>query len=276
MASANRARQAFDAEPRDDAPPVAQATPPWPHTGGLLRVLVVSEIRLFQDAFAALLGRQAGVCVVGMTNPLQAPAQTAELCPDIVLFDATRPSNLGYARTLADEVPASKIVAFGVAETDAEIVALAAAGIAGYVRDDAAAEDVVAVLKSAMRDELLCSPRAAATLCHHVAVLSRDGGGPPTASPAPALSKRELQIGDLIDRGLSNKQIARQLGIEATTVKNHVHNILDKLKVHRRGEAAACLRSALRRTHRPPVDRAHKSAEITPRDAQITRRGARS
>ena len=266
MASANRARQAFDAKPRDDAPPVAQATTPWPQTGGLLRVLVVSEIRLFQDALAALLGRQAGVCVVGMTNPLQAPAQTAELRPDIVLFDATRAGNLGYARILADQVPASKVVAFGVAETDAEIVALAAAGIAGYVRDDAAAEDVVAVLKSTMRDELLCSPRAAATLCHHVAVLSRDGhGGPPAKSPAPALSKRELQIGDLIDRGLSNKQIARQLGIQVTTVKNHVHNIFDKLKVHRRGEAAACLRTALRRTQPPPPDRAHQSAEIAPR-----------
>jgi len=264
MASANRAHQAFGAEPRSADPPAAQATSPLPQTGGLLRVLVVSEIRLFQDAFAALLGRQAGVCVIGMTNPLQAPAQTAELRPDIVLFDATRAGNLGYARTLANQVPASKVVAFGVAETDAEIVALAAAGVAGYVRDDAAAEDVVAVLKSAMRDELLCSPRAAATLCHHVAVLSRDShGGPPAQSPATALSKRELQVGDLIDRGLSNKQIARQLGIQVTTVKNHVHNILDKLKVHRRGEAAACLRTALRQTP-PLLDRAHQSAVITP------------
>jgi two-component system nitrate/nitrite response regulator NarL len=266
MASANRARQVFDAEPRDDALPVAQATTPWPQTGGLLRVLVVSEIRLFQDALAALLGGQTGVRVVGMTNPLQAPAQTAELRPDIVLFDATRPGNLGYARTLADQVPAAKVVAFGVAETDTEIVALAAAGIAGYVRDDAAAEDVVAVLKSAMRDELLCSPRAAATLCHHVAVLSRDGhGGLPAESPTAALSKRELEIGDLIDRGLSNKQIARQLGIQVTTVKNHVHNIFDKLKVHRRGEAAACLRTALRRMSSPLLDRSHQSAEIAPR-----------
>src|SRR5260370_42650058 len=264
MASANRVHQA-----RGDAPPIAQATPPWPQAGGLLRILVVSEIRLFQDAFAALLGRQAGIRVIGMTNPLQAPAQTAELRPDIVLFDATRAGNLGYARALADQVPAAKVVAFGVSEPDAEIVALAAAGIAGYVRDDAAAEDVVAVLKSAMRDELLCSPRAAATLCHHVAVLSRDGhDGPPAKYPSPALSKRELQIGDLIDRGLSNKQIARQLGIQATTVKNHVHNILDKLKVHRRGEAAACLRTALRRTQPPLPDRAHQSAEATPRGAR--------
>ena len=83
MASANRARQAFGAKPHDDTPPSAQATTPWLQTGDLLRVLVVSEIRLFQDAFAALLGRQAGVCVIGTTNPLQAAAQTAELTRDV-------------------------------------------------------------------------------------------------------------------------------------------------------------------------------------------------
>jgi len=246
MASSKAAHRTFNVEPHD-GPPVAQAATPWPETGGALRVLVVSEIRLFQDALATLLGRQAGLSVIGMTNQFHALTQTAELRPDIVLFDATRAASLGYAKTLSDQVSASKVVAFGVAEADAEIVALAAAGVAGYVRHDATAEDVVTVLKSAMRGELLCSPRAAATLCHRVAALSREAdGGPPSEPRALTLSKRELQIADLIDRGLSNKQIARQLGIQATTVKNHVHNILDKLKVHRRGEAAACLRAALR------------------------------
>jgi DNA-binding NarL/FixJ family response regulator len=220
-----------------------------PSSAHRLRVLVVSGIRLLRESFAAQLGREGGVDVVGVANPPLALARTVELHPDIVLFDVTRADNLGYAKTLADQAPASKVVAFGVgeADADAEIVALAAAGIAGYLRDDAATEDVVDVLRSAMRDELQCSPREAATLCHQVAVLSREGrAGSAGASAAPALSKRELQIGDLIDRGLSDKQIARRLGIQPTTVKNHVHNILDKLKVHRRGEAAACLRGILR------------------------------
>jgi len=214
-----------------------------------LRVLVVSDTRLLQEALKELLGRLAGVCAVGISSLQQAPGRAVELHPDIVLFDATRVGNLGYARALADQAPNAKVVAFGVAETDSEIVTLAAAGIAGFVRDDAGAEDVVGVLKSAMRDELLCSPRAAATLCHQVAVLSRDGHVDRQADDAvPILSKRELEVGDLIDRGLSNKEIARHLGIEVTTVKNHVHNIFDKLKVHRRGQAAAHLRAARRRT----------------------------
>ena len=212
-------------------------------TGDVFRVLVASEVRLFQEGIAALLDHLDRVRVIGTTSLHHAPVKTAELEPDIVLFDATRPANLEYAKALTDQTPAPKVVAFGVAEADAEIVTLAAAGIAGYTRDDAAPEDVVTVLASAMHGELLCSPRAAATLSRQVATLSRNGRG----SSGPDLTSRELQIADLVDRGLSNKGIARRLGIQATTVKNHVHNILAKLKVHRRGEAAAHVRSALRR-----------------------------
>jgi DNA-binding NarL/FixJ family response regulator len=94
-----------------------------------------------------------------------------------------------------------------------------------------------------MRDELVCSPQTAASLYHEVALLSHDGGGEDLID---LLSRRESQIAHFIERGLSNKQIARQLGIEATTVKNHVHNIFDKLKVHRRADAAALIRIGLR------------------------------
>jgi DNA-binding NarL/FixJ family response regulator len=206
----------------------------------MVRVLVVSSVRLFQEALAALLGRQRGITVVGAANPSQAAQAADRLRPDIVLFDATRQANLDYAKDLSNRRPAPKVVAFGVAEPEVEVVTLAAAGISGYVRNDAAADDVAAVLASTLRDELVCSPRAAATLCRQVALLSRT---PRSGSSTASLSKRELQIASLIDRGLSNKEIARRLGIQAATVKNHVHNILDKLKVHRRGEAAACLRS---------------------------------
>lgn len=229
MASTSEALQKFATERRGD--------------GRMPRVLVVSDIRLFQEALAALLARDCGVDIVGTASPPQAPAIAAELAPDIVVLDMTRHGSLDCAKRLAELPPSSKLVALGVGETDAEVVALAAAGVTGYLRNDAAIEDVSAVLECAMRDELLCSPRDAATLCHRVAMLSRNGQECPRAA---VLSKRELQIASLIDRGLSNKEIARRLGIQATTVKNHVHNILDKLNVHRRGEAAACIRTALR------------------------------
>src|SRR5262245_47351553 len=118
-----------------------------------LRVLVVSSIRLLQDAFTTLLAERHGITVVGTAKPAQASGIAEELRPDIVLFDATRPGNLDYVKALADQQPAPKVVAFGVAESDAEIVTLAAAGVSGYVSNDAAADEVAAVLASAMRGE---------------------------------------------------------------------------------------------------------------------------
>ena len=209
--------------------------------GATLRVLVVSDVRLFQEGVSSLLARRPGISVIGTADVTSARARTDALRPDVVLFDAARRESTEHARRLVAAVPTVKIVAFGVQETHNEILDLAAAGTAGYACADADVNDVAAVLDRVMHDELLCSPQAAASLYHQVAALSQDGG--PAAAHGSSLSKRELQILYLIDRGLSNKQIAHQLGIEAATVKNHVHNIFDKLKVHRRGEAAACIRT---------------------------------
>lgn len=213
------------------------------HGPATLRVLVVSNVRLFREGVSSVLTRQGGVSVVGTADVPHAQVTACELQPDVVMFDATRHESVEHARNLAALAPSTKIVAFGVTETHEEVLALAAAGTAGYVRDDAEAKDVVGVLARVMRDELLCSPQATASLYHQVALLSHDENGAPSIE---LLSRREQQIACLIDRGLSNKQIARELGIQATTVKNHVHHICDKLKVHRRAEAVARVRTSLR------------------------------
>jgi len=215
-----------------------------------LRVLVVSDVRLVQEGLSSLFALQSGVDVICTSDVVNARDQSARLHPDVVLFDATRQGSVEQVRALVESAPDVKVVAFGVRETGEEILALAAAGTAGYVRDSARGPDAVSVLERVMRDELVCSPRAAASLYRQVAVLSQVGSEGFCAEsgkgPAGPLSRRELQIADLIDRGLTNKEIARRLGIEATTVKNHVHNMCEKLKVHRRGEAAARLRALLR------------------------------
>src|SRR5881296_1366294 len=93
------------------------------------------------------------------------------------------------------------------------------------------------------RGVAICSPRVAACLLRRVAALAAGHGGD---LPRAQLTNREREIVRLIDNGLSNKEIARALGIEVATVKNHVHNILEKLQVHRRGEAAARVRGTSR------------------------------
>ena len=207
-----------------------------------LRVLVVSNVRVVREGLNSVLARRGAVEVVSTVDMLHARDQSTELHPDVVLFDAARHDSVEFVKDLVASAPHSKFVAFGVKETDEEILALAAAGTAGYVRESAEGSDVVRVLEQVMCDELPCSPRAAASLYRRVAVLSQ-GGNDPCTMP---LSRRELQIAQLIDCGLTNKQIGRQLGIEAATVKNHVHNLCEKLQVHRRGEAVARIRAIAR------------------------------
>jgi len=207
-----------------------------------LRVLVVSNVRVVREGLNSVLARRGAVEVVSTVDMLHARDQSTELHPDVVLFDAARQDSVEFVKDLVASAPHSKVVAFGVKETDEEILALAAAGTAGYVRESAESSDVVRVLEQVMCDELPCSPRAAASLYRRVAVLSQ-GGNDPCTTP---LSRRELQIAQLIDCGLTNKQIGRELGIEAATVKNHVHNLCEKLKVHRRGEAVARIRAISR------------------------------
>jgi DNA-binding NarL/FixJ family response regulator len=132
-----------------------------------------------------------------------------------------------------------KVVAFSVAETEDEICECAEAGIAGYVARDGSKEDLIAAVEYAVRGEVICSPRAAACLFRRLAAHVRTTRQRPREA---ALTSREQDIIALIDKGLSNKEIARQLKISLPTVKNHVHNILEKLQVRRRGAAAALLR----------------------------------
>jgi two-component system, NarL family, nitrate/nitrite response regulator NarL len=231
-----------------------------------LRVLVVSDVRVVQEGLSTVLARQDSIDVVSSVDTLQAAVQGARLQPDVLLLDAARLNSVEQVRDLVAAVRGCKVVAFGVRDTDEEIFTLAAAGTAGYVHACAASEDVVRVLERVMRDELPCSARAAASLYRRVAALSQDSGerGSADAAHGPvSLSPRELEIAHLIDDGLSNKQIGRQLGIEPATVKNHVHNLCEKLNVHRRGEAVARIR-ALLRTRAAPRLRARRPDPASP------------
>jgi DNA-binding NarL/FixJ family response regulator len=215
-----------------------------------VRVLVVSDVRVVQEGLNLVLAQRDEIEVLSTSDARHAMEHTARLKPDVVLVDALHADDTEFVQSVVASAPRARVVAFGVKETDQEVLALAAAGTAGYVRDSAASADIARMLKRLMCDELLCSARAAASLYRRVATLSRRRRERSTAAATGGaaardvqLSRRELQIAQLIDCGLSNKQIAQRLGIEAATVKNHVHNLCEKLQVHRRGEAAARVRA---------------------------------
>src|SRR3982074_387972 len=127
-----------------------------------LRVLVVSNVRVVREGLNSILAQRGGLDVVSTVDVPHAGDRSAQLHPDVILFDAARQGSVEFVKDLVASAPHSKVVAFGVKETDEEILALAAAGTAGYVRESAESSDVVKVLEQVMCGELPCSPRVAA------------------------------------------------------------------------------------------------------------------
>jgi two-component system, NarL family, nitrate/nitrite response regulator NarL len=207
-----------------------------------IRVLPVADVRLYREGLANCLASRAGLQVVGMAaNRDEALALVASLQPDVVVMDMATRDSLAIVRAINGSTPAVRIIAFAIEPLDREILACAEAGVAGYVHSEASTDDLVAAIESVMRDELLCPPRTAALLLRRLALLAKTKPQPNTVD----LTVREREIGLLIDDGLSNKEIAQRLNIEVATVKNHVHNILEKLHVPSRAQAAAHLRATL-------------------------------
>jgi DNA-binding NarL/FixJ family response regulator len=212
------------------------------------RVFIVSGVRLYHEGLSWNLVREGSLEVVGAAEPSRATIDSLEsLDPHVIVLDMAMPGCLDLARELRARLPGIKLVAFAVDNVDCELVACAMAGISGYVPRDGAVSDLVAQVLNAVRGELHCSPRVAALLVQQVASLSCRRGATDAPESGPAhglhlLTRRESEILQHIDRGLSNKQIARALNISCATVKNHVHHILQKLQVGRRTEALARLR----------------------------------
>jgi two-component system nitrate/nitrite response regulator NarL len=205
------------------------------------RLFVMSDVRLLRDGLVAALSSQPAVILVGSSQLFVTATDLAEAHPDVVLLDVAKLDNLKLSLPLRQILPKVKIVAFALADIDEEIIACAEAGISGYVSRAGSVEDVVAAVHAAVCGELHCPPRTSALLFSHMAHLYAKQG--PVASPN-LLTHREGEIVALVEQGLSNKEIARSLRIENATVKNHIHSILSKLQVRRRGEAAARMRRA--------------------------------
>jgi two-component system, NarL family, nitrate/nitrite response regulator NarL len=206
----------------------------------VIRVYIVADVRLYRDGLARILDRTPGIAVVGSAaNVESAAGELNTLSPEIVLLDMVTPGSVAAASAILTRPQPPKIVALAVPNAEDELVACAEAGISGFVTRDDAIETMVEAIERVARGELLTTPRIAAALLERVRALSAAS----LPGEAPRLTPREREIVDLIDAGLSNKEIAQRLRIELPTVKNHVHNILEKLQVARRADVATRLRA---------------------------------
>ena len=202
------------------------------------KVMIVSPVLLCREGLAASLSRDRRIEVVATTDPAGAQGEALASAPDAVLLDATSEAALTTARQLKHADHDIVLVGFGISETAAAAVACVEAGLAGFIDEEGSIDALVSTTLSALRGEFHCSPRVTAHLCERLAALANaNTSGLLTA--AHSLTPRERQVASLVSNGLSNKEIALGLRIGPATVKNHVHNILDKLGVRRRAAIAA-------------------------------------
>jgi two-component system nitrate/nitrite response regulator NarL len=203
------------------------------------RVFLVADVSVHRDILVEQLDREPGIQVVGATSdPAESVAEFWNLGPDLVLLDVAAEERVAAIASLVAAIPDVRVIAFAVPETERDIIACAEAGVAACVTREASFDELVATIERVGSGESLCSPQVAAVLLRRVAALAAEHSGDLAAS----LTGREREILELIADRLSNKQIAQLLCIELPTVKNHVHNLLEKLNVHNRHEAAALLR----------------------------------
>lgn len=202
-------------------------------------VVLASDVRLYREGLGQMLENAAWVEVVASVSDAGAALrETRKLRPGVMLLDMAMKDSFLAAREVAGLDPPTRIVAFGLAENEPEVIACAQLGVSGYVLREASMSDALDAIRAAARGEVSCSPKIVRLLLQHIAAQRRA-----SREPTDSLTLRESQVLHLLQEGLSNKMISRHLGIELQTVKNHVHNILAKLSVHRRGDAVSLLRN---------------------------------
>ena len=205
-----------------------------------MRIVVAGDIRLYRDGLVLHLAGEPELGVAGVAGDRdELMRRVREVRPAIVVLDMAMAESLEAVRDLWCEAPEVRVVAITVPELEHAVIACAEAGIAGYVPREGSLDDLKRTIESVARGESIVSPRMAASLLRRVSTLAADRAAP---APIDELTLREREIVRLIGDGLSNKQIAARLNIELATAKNHVHRILEKLHVTRRGEIASRLR----------------------------------
>jgi DNA-binding NarL/FixJ family response regulator len=150
----------------------------------VLTLVILSDVRFLQEALAEILGREAGLAVIGTAaNLVEARTSWSDIHPDMVLLDTTLPDALAAVALIRELLPKTRVIALAMAETEDNVIKWGEAGVASYIPRTADMADVIVALGNTMRGEQACSASIAARLLHRLA----EHPAPSPASEQPLL-----------------------------------------------------------------------------------------
>jgi len=212
-----------------------------------LRVLVLCENRLARESIARILEKKSDIQVAAaMPVTAISKEEIAETSADVVVLDSLHlllNDQMPVSKRASGEHP-TKFILIAMADEPKHFLKAIRYGAVGYVLQDASAADVVSAIRAVGRGEAICPPQYTRVLFDYVAVRTSEFSRS-RAKSSTGLTSREQQLIPLIERGLTNKQIAANLNLSEQTVKNHVHRILTKLGVTDRLEVSEACQAQL-------------------------------
>jgi DNA-binding NarL/FixJ family response regulator len=203
-----------------------------------MRIVIADDHELYRSGMLTVLGDEPDIDMVAEVGSLRAAVtKCVELDPDVVILGHRPPRHSGIdaCRTIRDRAPRTKSLILTGSGDEGDLVEAMAAGASGYLLKEFPAQQIIESLRLAHRGQALIPLGMSSRLIRE---LSQPRHPTPTESTAPRLSDRELGVLELVGQGKGNKEIAAQLFISQNTVKNHIHNIRNKLNVGSRIELA--------------------------------------
>ncbi len=203
-----------------------------------MRVLIVDDHILFREGLTGLLRSQPDMEVIGECGTMHEAIDMAlQVKPDVILMDFSLPDGTGLeaTRAILAALPGTQIIFLTVHDNDERLIAAMRAGAKGYLLKNLSVNKLLASLRALERGEAAISR----TMMARILVEFAQTSPPPANTPSPlvGLTSREIEVLQELADGITNQEIATRLYISENTVKNHIHNILEKLSLHNRREA---------------------------------------
>ncbi|HLV00154.1 MAG TPA: response regulator transcription factor [Acidobacteriota bacterium] len=203
------------------------------------RLLIVAENQLFRESLAAVLARSGGrMSIEAASDKSEALRHLERFNPNVLLIDVTLDHSgaIELTEEISRQSQETHVILLGIPNSTTEIIRCVEAGARGFVSRNGSIDDIRQLIDRVLQGETVCSPEIAHDLFARLTELAHERRRREPADSAN-LTPRELEVLQLIAEGMSNKEIASELYLSLHTVKNHVHNILTKLKVRHRTEA---------------------------------------